>query len=351
MPADRRVRRHRRPRRAARTRARASATSSSPTSARPTRSPRSCATSATRTSSTSTGTVDPASRRRDDPHGARARRPRHRRARAAAAREGREARQDARGEARRSRRRVRDVDGAGPPRRAHGDVGRGARAAARPAPADDEAAALRRQRRRGRDRPRARPRSTGSSPSRSARKIEAELAELEPAERAEFLEAEGLEEPGLNALIREAYRLLGLQSFFTAGPKEVRAWTVRDRREGAGGGRRHPLGLRARLHQGRGHRATPTTTRSETEAAAKAAGKLRVEGKEYVVAGRRRHALPLQRLARRDAASRALSSSQSMSAGMALVLPTIVKPVERADVASADELARAVGQHARLRRA
>jgi GTP-binding protein YchF len=57
--------------------------------------------------------------------------------------------------------------------------------------------------------------------------IEAEIARLDPADRAEFLASMGLEEPGLDRVIRAAYRLLGLQTFFTAGPKEVRAWTVR----------------------------------------------------------------------------------------------------------------------------
>ena len=57
--------------------------------------------------------------------------------------------------------------------------------------------------------------------------IEAEIAQLEEAERKEFLAELGLEEPGLDRVIRAAYRLLGLQTFFTAGPKEVRAWTVR----------------------------------------------------------------------------------------------------------------------------
>jgi len=56
--------------------------------------------------------------------------------------------------------------------------------------------------------------------------IEAELAQLDDSERAEFLGDLGLTEPGLNRVIRSAYRLLGLKTFFTAGPKEVRAWTV-----------------------------------------------------------------------------------------------------------------------------
>src|SRR5690606_14349744 len=57
--------------------------------------------------------------------------------------------------------------------------------------------------------------------------IEAELAQLPEAEREEFLQDLGLEEPGLNRVIRSAYRLLGLKTFYTVGPKEVRAWTVR----------------------------------------------------------------------------------------------------------------------------
>ena len=57
--------------------------------------------------------------------------------------------------------------------------------------------------------------------------IEAEIAQLDEAERGEFLSALGLAEPGLNRVIRAGYRLLDLLTFFTAGPKEVRAWTVR----------------------------------------------------------------------------------------------------------------------------
>ena len=57
--------------------------------------------------------------------------------------------------------------------------------------------------------------------------IEAELVELDEAEREEFLKSMGLDEPGLNRVIRAGYKLLGLQTYFTAGVKEVRAWTVR----------------------------------------------------------------------------------------------------------------------------
>ncbi|VAW14693.1 GTP-binding and nucleic acid-binding protein YchF, partial [hydrothermal vent metagenome] len=56
--------------------------------------------------------------------------------------------------------------------------------------------------------------------------IEAELAQLDQDEQAEYLESLGLSEPGLNRLIKEGYQLLGLQTYFTAGPKETRAWTI-----------------------------------------------------------------------------------------------------------------------------
>ena len=58
-------------------------------------------------------------------------------------------------------------------------------------------------------------------------KVEAELAELSAADRAELLASYGLKEPALATLARECYRLLGLQSYFTAGEKEIRAWTIR----------------------------------------------------------------------------------------------------------------------------
>jgi GTP-binding protein YchF len=113
-------------------------------------------------------------------------------------------------------------------------------------------------------------------------KIEAEIAMLDPAERAEFLEAIGLEEPGLNRLIHEAYALLGLQTYFTVGPKEARAWTI-------------PVGATAPQSAGVIHtdfekgfiRAETISyedyVRLNGEAGAKEAGKMRLEGKEYVV--------------------------------------------------------------------
>ncbi len=113
-------------------------------------------------------------------------------------------------------------------------------------------------------------------------KIESEMADLEAEELAEYLEMEGLEEPGLNTLIREAYRLLNLQSYFTAGVQEVRAWTVR-----VGAKAPEAAGV---IHSDfeRGFIKAETISFAdydalETEAAAKAAGKLRIEGKEYIV--------------------------------------------------------------------
>ena len=70
------------------------------------------------------------------------------------------------------------------------------------------------------------PEIDGTTPVPICAKIEADLAELDPDEAKEYLEALGLEESGLARLIREAYKLLGLQSFFTSGEKESRAWTV-----------------------------------------------------------------------------------------------------------------------------
>lgn len=113
--------------------------------------------------------------------------------------------------------------------------------------------------------------------------IEAEIAALETAEeKAEFLAGLGLEESGLARLSRAAYHLLGLQSYFTAGPKEIRAWTI-------------PVGAKAPQAAGvihtdfeRGFIRAEVYTLADlealkTEAAIRAAGKLRSEGKEYEV--------------------------------------------------------------------
>ncbi|PKQ37038.1 MAG: redox-regulated ATPase YchF [Actinobacteria bacterium HGW-Actinobacteria-1] len=127
------------------------------------------------------------------------------------------------------------------------------------------------------------PEIDGVKPIPICAKIESEMADLDAAELAEYLEMEGLEEPGLNTLIREAYRLLGLQSYFTAGVQEVRAWTVR-----VGAKAPEAAGV---IHSDfeRGFIKAEVISYAdydafETEAAAKAAGKLRIEGKEYVLA-------------------------------------------------------------------
>jgi len=112
--------------------------------------------------------------------------------------------------------------------------------------------------------------------------IEAEIAQLDEADRRPFLKELGLEEPGLNRVIRAAYRLLGLQTFFTAGPKEVRAWTVR-----AGATAPQAAGV---IHTDfeRGFIRAEVIAFEDYiacrgEAGAREAGKLRLEGKEYLV--------------------------------------------------------------------
>ena len=113
--------------------------------------------------------------------------------------------------------------------------------------------------------------------------LEAEIGELPDADKAEFLAELGLEEPGLNRVIRAAYTLLDLETFFTAGPKEVRAWTVR---RGASAPQAAGV-IHTDFEKG--------FIRAEVvgyddfiacagEAGAREAGKWRLEGKEYVVA-------------------------------------------------------------------
>ena len=113
-------------------------------------------------------------------------------------------------------------------------------------------------------------------------KIEAEISELDDEEKAEFLEALGMDEPGLNRVIRGGYDLLGLHTYFTAGVKEVRAWTI-------------PVGATAPQAAGKIHTDFEKGfIRAEVvgyndfielggEQGAKDAGKWRLEGKEYIV--------------------------------------------------------------------
>jgi len=112
--------------------------------------------------------------------------------------------------------------------------------------------------------------------------IEAEIAQLDEADRAEFLAELKLDEPGLNRVIRAGYSLLGLQTYFTAGEKEVRAWTVH-----AGATAPQAAGV---IHTDFEHGfiraeviAYDDFIAFKGEAAAKEAGRLRLEGKEYIV--------------------------------------------------------------------
>ncbi|MCW5571727.1 MAG: redox-regulated ATPase YchF [Steroidobacteraceae bacterium] len=112
--------------------------------------------------------------------------------------------------------------------------------------------------------------------------IEAEIAQLDDDARAEFLADLGLEEPGLNRVIRAAYELLGLLTYYTVGPKEVRAWTVR-----RGATAPQAAGV---IHTDfeRGFIRAEVIgyddfIAGKGEAGAKEAGRLRLEGKEYVV--------------------------------------------------------------------
>lgn len=113
--------------------------------------------------------------------------------------------------------------------------------------------------------------------------FEAQLADFEdPEEKVELLETVGLSEPGLNILVREAYQLLGLETYFTAGEKEVRAWTIRQ-------GTKAPQAAGV-IHSDfeRGFIRAEVMKYADlidfkSEQAVKEAGKLGIEGKEYVV--------------------------------------------------------------------
>ena len=112
--------------------------------------------------------------------------------------------------------------------------------------------------------------------------LESEIAELSNEDKMEFLTDIGLDEPGLNRLIRVAYKLLGLQTYFTAGVKEVRAWTIH-----VGDTAPQAAGV---IHNDFEHGFIRAQTISYDdfvacggEAGAKEKGKMRVEGKEYVV--------------------------------------------------------------------
>ncbi len=112
--------------------------------------------------------------------------------------------------------------------------------------------------------------------------IEEEIAQLDDADRDAFLADMGLDEPGLNRVIRAGYKLLGLQTYFTAGEKEVRAWTVK-----RGSTAPQAAGV---IHTDfeRGFIRAETVAYDDYikfrgESGARDAGRLRLEGKEYVV--------------------------------------------------------------------
>jgi GTP-binding protein YchF len=114
-------------------------------------------------------------------------------------------------------------------------------------------------------------------------KIEEEIAQMPMEDRKDFLDSLGLEEPGLNRLIRTGYELLGLLTFFTVGPKEARAWTVVQGSKGP-----QAAGV---IHTDFEHGYIRAETiafndyvAGKGEAGAREAGKFRLEGKEYVVA-------------------------------------------------------------------
>ena len=126
-------------------------------------------------------------------------------------------------------------------------------------------------------------------------KLEMEIAQLPPEDAEMFMAEYGIEEPGLNRVIRLSYDLLGLQSFFTVGEDEVRAWTVRR------GASAHEAcrGIHTDLQKGFIRAEVVTYEDLVTLgglAEARAKGKLRLEGKEYIVQRRRNHARTFQPL-------------------------------------------------------
>lgn len=132
------------------------------------------------------------------------------------------------------------------------------------------------------DEVKARAQTEGASSIVISAKIEAEIAGLDPEERSDYLRELGLTEPGLNRLIRAGYQLLDLETYFTVGPKEARAWTIRR-------GTKAPQAAGV-IHSDfeRGFIRAETIGYEDYialggEAGAKEAGKMRLEGKEYLV--------------------------------------------------------------------
>jgi GTP-binding protein YchF len=129
---------------------------------------------------------------------------------------------------------------------------------------------------------RERARTEGSEVVPISARLEAEIAELEEPDRSEMLKSVGLTEPALAVLARATYRLLGLQSYYTAGPKEIRAWTI-------------PIGATAPQAAGVIHSdfergfiraevySVDDLEKHKSEKAIREAGKMRLEGKSYVM--------------------------------------------------------------------
>ena len=128
----------------------------------------------------------------------------------------------------------------------------------------------------------ARAKSEGAVAVVVSAKIESEIAVMPPADQTEFLEAVGLTEPGLNRVIRAGYDLLGLITYFTVGPKEARAWTIsKGTRAPAAAGVIHSDFEKGFIRSETIAYADYTALKGE--AGARDAGKLRLEGKDYVV--------------------------------------------------------------------
>jgi GTP-binding protein YchF len=122
----------------------------------------------------------------------------------------------------------------------------------------------------------------GSQVVRISGALESEIAQLEPAERTEFLESVGMHEPGLNRLIHSAYRLLDLVTYFTAGVQEVRAWTIKRGTKAPGAaGVIHSDFERGFIKADCYH--CDDLFKYGSEQAVKEKGLLRSEGKEYIV--------------------------------------------------------------------
>lgn len=128
----------------------------------------------------------------------------------------------------------------------------------------------------------ARAAAEGSEVVRICGAMEAEISQLDPAERDEFLASMGMQEPGLNRLIHAAYRLLGLITYFTAGVQEVRAWTIRKGTKAPGAAGVIHTDFERGFIRADAYNCQDLFTLG-SEQAVKEKGLLRSEGKEYVV--------------------------------------------------------------------